>query len=498
MLAVVCALAIVGTCTAFAQLRDQGLSMGLSGGATQGVTDVTSNVRQFFARGFLRYPLLKGVSGEIGAGVGRMGGSDYMTEIVPLDYRFVLSPFAAEKWNPYFYAGAGALFYDVKQPPEKPTSTKLDGWTAFVPVGIGAQIKINDGLVFEASGGYNYIFSKNVNGIVETKNDGYLSGMVGLTLYGESPNADPDGDGLTNAEEKQLGTNPKVADTDGDGLNDGDEVHKYKTDPLKADSDGDGLTDGDEVLKYKTDPNKADTDGDGLTDGEEILTYKTDPLKADTDGDGLKDGEEVLKYKTDPLKADTDGDGLNDGEEVLKYKTDPLKADTDGDGLNDGEEVLKYKTDPLKADTDGGSVNDGVEVARGTNPLDPSDDVPKKEELKVEAGKAIVLEGVVFESGKSVITPSSETVLEQAYNTLAQNPEIAIEIRGYTDNAGKTKANVKLSQSRADAVRAWLLAKGIAAERVTSKGYGPETPVAPNTTPEGKARNRRIEFFRTK
>ncbi len=475
MLASLCVLGIVGSCTAFAQLRDQGMSMGLGGGVTQGVTNVTSNQTQFLARGFLRFPLVKALFGEFGVGVGKMGGSDYMTDLIPLEYRFVLSPFAADRWNPFIYAGAGGLYYDVKQLPQKPTATKLSGWTAFVPAGIGVQFKILDGLVFEASGGYNYIFSKNVNGILETKNDAYLSGLIGLTIYGESPNADPDGDGLTNAEEKQLGTNPKVADTDGDGLNDGDEVHKYKTNPLKADSDGDGLNDGEEVLKYKTDPNKADTDGDGL-----------------------KDGDEVLIYKTDPLKADTDGDGLNDGEEVLKYKTDPLKADTDGDGLNDGEEVLKYKTDPLKADTDGGSVNDGVEVARGTNPLDPSDDVPKKEELKVEAGKAIVLEGVVFETGKSVVTPSSETILEQAYNTLAQNPEIAIEIRGYTDNVGKPKSNVKLSQSRADAVRTWLVAKGIEAERVTAKGYGPENPVAPNTTPEGKAKNRRIEFFRTK
>jgi outer membrane protein OmpA-like peptidoglycan-associated protein len=475
MLAIICILGIAGSCTALAQLRDQGVSMGLSVGATQGVTDVTSNAQQFLARGFLRYPLLKGVIGEIGVGAGKMGGSDYMTEIAPLDYRFVLCPVAAENWNPYIYAGAGALHFDVKERPATITATTLEGWTAFVPAGVGVQIKIIDGLLFEASGGYNYIFSKNINGVTESKNDGYLSGLVGLTLYGESPNADPDRDGLTNAEEKQLGTNPKVADSDGDGLKDGDEINKYKTSPLKADSDGDGVNDGDEVLNYKTDPNKADTDGDGLKDGEEIATFKTDPLKADTDGDGLKDGEEVTKYKTDPLKADTDGDGLKDGDEILQYKTDPLKADTDA-----------------------GTVSDAAEVARGSNPLDASDDVPKKEELKVEAGKAIVLEGVVFETGKSVITPATETVLEQAYNTLAQNPDIAVEIRGYTDNAGKLASNVKLSQARAEAVRAWLVAKGIAADRITAKGYGPENPVAPNTTPEGKAKNRRIEFFRTK
>jgi len=222
MFAILCVLGIVGSCTAFAQLRDQGMSMGLGGGVTQGVTNVTSNQTQFLTRGFLRFPLVKALFGEFGVGVGKMGGSDYMTDLIPVDYRFVLSPFAADRWNPYIYAGAGGLYYDVKQLPQKPTATKLSGWTAFVPAGIGVQFKILDGLVFEASGGYNYIFSKNVNGIVETKNDAYLSGLIGLTIYGESPNADPDGDGLTNAEEKQLGTNPKVADTDGDGLNDGD------------------------------------------------------------------------------------------------------------------------------------------------------------------------------------------------------------------------------------------------------------------------------------
>jgi outer membrane protein OmpA-like peptidoglycan-associated protein len=476
-LSILLVLGMLASFTGVAQLRDQGISMGVGAGVTLGVTDVTANTSQYIARGFLRYPLTKALLGEFGLGVGRVGGDDYKTEIIPIDYRFVFSPFSMPTWNPYVYAGGGAVHYSVRQLPSNPTATNLDSWAAFVPAGIGAQFKIVDGILFEVSGGYNYIFSKNINGITETKNDGYLSGIVGLTLYGESPNADPDGDGLTNAEEKQLGTNPKVADTDGDGLSDGDEVFKYKTNPLKADSDG-----------------------DGLKDGEEVLTYKTDPNKADTDGDGLSDGDEILKYKTDPLKADTDGDGLNDGDEVMKYKTDPLKADTDGDGLNDGEEVMKYKTDPLKADTDGGTVNDGTEVARGTNPLDPSDDVPKpkKEELVVEAGKAIVLDGVVFETGKSLINATSESVLGQAYNTLAQNPEISVEIRGYTDNIGKAASNIKLSQARAEAVRAWLITKGISAERVTAKGFGPENPVAPNTTPEGKAKNRRIEFFRTK
>jgi len=241
-----------------------------------------------------------------------------------------------------------------------------------------------------------------------------------------------------------------------------------------------------------------DTDGDGLKDGDEVRLEKTDPGKMDTDGDGLGDGEEIQKFKTDPLKADTDGDGLKDGQEVNTTKTDPLKADTDGDGHNDGEEINRYKTNPLKADTDDGTVTDGAEVARGSNPLDASDDVPKKEELKVEVGKAIILEGIVFATGKADVSEEAAMRLETAYNTLAQNPEITVEIRGYTDNVGKKSSNIKLSQRRADSVRDHLVSKGIAAERITAKGFGPENPIAPNTTAAGRQQNRRIEFFRTK
>jgi outer membrane protein OmpA-like peptidoglycan-associated protein len=368
------------------------------------------------------------------------------------------------------------MHYEVKDPTKAYSAdAKMDGWTGVVPAGVGLPLALSEEIFLEASGGYNYTFSKNLNALTTGKKDAFWNACLGVVAHVASGSADPDGDGLTNAQEKELGTDPKNADTDGDGIKDGDEVNMYHTNPLKQ-----------------------DTDGDGLSDYAEIFTYHTDPLKVDTDGDGIKDGDEVMTYKTDPLKADTDGDGLNDGDEVLKYKTDPLKVDTDGDGLNDGDEVMKYKTDPLKADTDGGGVNDGTEVRRGTNPLDPSDDFPKKAELKVEVGKSIALEGVTFATGSAKLTKESEDLLEKAYNTLEQHPELMVEIQGHTDNVGKRAGNVKLSQNRADAVKAWLVAKGIAADRVATKGYGPDKPVAPNTTSEGRAKNRRIEFFRTK
>ena len=143
---------------------------------------------------------------------------------------------------------------------------------------------------------------------------------------------DTDGDGLTNAREIELGTDPTKADTDGDGISDGDEVNKYHTNPLNPDSDGDGLSDGEEI-RIGTDPLNPDTDQDGLTDGEEVRRG-TNPLNPDTDHDGLTDGQEV-KLKTDPLNPDTDNDRLPDGKETPPCPS-PLNPDTDGDGIIDG------------------------------------------------------------------------------------------------------------------------------------------------------------------
>lgn len=466
----------------------------------------------FLGRGYFRFDIAKGLQGEVGAGYGRYQGKDfadlynvpkakYATNIIPIDFRFLISLKETEKWNPYVFIGGGGLHYDLQyydrknaydfQSPQQ--EVQEEGWTAIVPAGIGTKIKLTETVLLEILASFTYTFTENLNFYKnpDTPNDAYAGLGLGLTFQGDRGTSDDDMDGLMKKEEKLLGTDPKNPDTDGDGLKDGEEVNKYKTNPLQTDTDGDGLTDGDEVMKYKTDPLKADTDGDGLNDNTELMTQKTDPLKADSDGDGLKDGEEVSKFKTDPLKADTDADGLKDGEEINKYKTDPLKADTDGDGLKDGEEVNTLKTDPLKKDTDGGTVDDGVEVKRGTDPLKADDDV-------VKVGVPMILEGVTFATGKADITPESAIILEQSLKTLNTYPEIEVEISGHTDNVGKESSNIKLSQKRADAVKDWLVSKGVDPKRITTKGYGPDQPIAPNDTPENKRKNRRIEFKRIK
>ena len=117
-----------------------------------------------------------------------------------------------------------------------------------------------------------------------------------------------------------------------------------------TDSDGDGLTDAEE-LSLGTDPENPDSDGDGLTDYEERHTYGTGPQNADSDFDGINDGDEVNTYGTDPLDDDSDDDGLEDGEEIhhTDYRgLDPLSEDTDGDGVSDGDEI-DDGTDPTDA-----------------------------------------------------------------------------------------------------------------------------------------------------
>ncbi len=498
----VAALMVLFALPLFGQFKDQGFGAGVSGGVANGITQSTTDKTGFSVRGFVRYPLFKSnIISELGYNVGRLTGSnvDYTSEIVPIDVRVLFSPVPNNTFSPFVYAGIGGLHSELKDPIHGYSAdSKTSGWTAVVPLGIGLPFALSDDIALEPSGGYNYTLTKNLNGVTSGKKDAYWNASIGLVWRGDGGNGDPDGDGLINKLEKQYGTNSKNPDSDGDGLTDGDEALKYHTDPMKGDTDGDGLSDYDEIVKYHTDPLKVDSDGDGLTDYDEITKYHTDPLKTDSDGDGLSDFDEVTKYHTDPLKADSDGDGLNDFVEVTNSHTDPLKADTDGDSVSDGDEVVKYHTDPLKADTDGGSVNDGQEIARGTNPLDPADDVAKPTMENIEVGKAIVLEGIVFKTGKSTIDPASLPTLTEALNTMKGNPDLAVEIRGYTDNVGKPAANKALSQKRAEAVRTWLVKQGIDASRIAVNGLGPENPIGDNTTAEGRAMNRRIEFFRTK
>lgn len=223
--------------------------------------------------------------------------------------------------------------------------------------------------------------------------------------------ADSDDDGLTDAFERTIGTDPANPDSDGDGVGDGTELASYSNplDNPTADRDGDSVPDSYE-LAHGTDPDRADTDGGGLSDADELWVWGSNPLDAsddasaqrDTDGDGLSDLYEGY-WGTDPARADTDGGGVDDYTEVHidgTHPNDPTDdggyawQDSDGDYLEDRDEIA-LGTDPNDPDSDGGGVGDGEEIyIAGTNPLDGGDDTTEVVDSDGD-GLSDVLEGYV-------------------------------------------------------------------------------------------------------
>jgi len=113
----------------------------------------------------------------------------------------------------------------------------------------------------------------------------------------------------------------------------------------------------------------------------------------------------------------------------------------------------------------------------------------------LEKGKKVVLNGVTFDFNKATLKQESESVLTRAYNAMTANPDVQVEISGHTDNVGSQEYNQTLSLERAEAVRNWLVNKGIASNRMKTVGRGENEPVASNDTDAGRAENRRIEFY---
>ena len=271
----------------YGQLNAEGLKVGIQFNGllpfddfynSKGFSD--SYLFSFLGRGFLRLDLTKSIQAELGGGYGQYQGKDfadiynvppakYLTEIIPIDIRFLLSFAESEKWSPYIFVGGGALHYNVKyydspnaydfQSPQE--TVKEEGWAAIIPAGLGIRIKLAETVLFEIQANFTYAFTEDLNHykIGGTPDDAYAGLGIGLTFQSDRGKLDDDMDGLTNREEKLLGTDPKNPDTDGDGLKDGEEITNFKTDPLKKDTDGGTVDDGVEV-KRGTNPLNADDD----------------------------------------------------------------------------------------------------------------------------------------------------------------------------------------------------------------------------------------------
>jgi outer membrane protein OmpA-like peptidoglycan-associated protein len=220
-----------------------------------------------------------------------------------------------------------------------------------------------------------------------------------------------------------------------------------------------------------------DTDNDGIKD-----KYDADPLKAE-DIDGFEDEDGVPE-------DDNDGDGILDVDDLSPNVAEDFDGFEDEDGApdldNDGDGILDVNDDcPMEAET--------------INGFQDEDGCPdKKPEIVFETKAPIILDGVNFASGSSELSYDTKNVLGKVVRTLNDYPEMKLEINGYTDNTGSLSFNMKISKHRAESVRNYLINQGIQSDRLTANGYGPENPMTSNSTKEGRAKNRRIEFFRIK
>jgi outer membrane protein OmpA-like peptidoglycan-associated protein len=173
-------------------------------------------------------------------------------------------------------------------------------------------------------------------------------------------------------------------------------------------------------------------------------------------------------------------------------------ADSDGDGLSDREEKEIYGTQPNHLDSDSGGLRDGDEVRRGADPLDPGDDfVPKQileEEPEPSAELVYELPVIYFPTGNLTLVSEARENLERTVTYMRMRPQAHIELRGHSDSMGSRGINLQLSRRRAEAVKAYLVEKGIQPIRLRVRAYGESKPVASNATEGGRLKNRRVEL----
>jgi OOP family OmpA-OmpF porin len=240
----------------------------------------------------------------------------------------------------------------------------------------------------------------------------------------------------------------------------------------------------------------------------------------DSDSDGVPDALDrclgtPLGDKVDAngcsLPKDADGDGVVDTTDRcpdtphgVTVDASGCPLDSDGDGVADVAdkcpntprgEAVDAAGCPVSRDSDGDGVLDSGDRCPGTPPGQKVDALGCPV-LFSGLARTLVLTGVNFESGSATLTGQSSATLESVAASLKAYPELRIEIAGYTDDRGTVAANRRLSQARADAVRAFLVRQGVAAAQLIARGYGAANPIDSNTTAAGRARNRRVELHR--
>ena len=335
---------------------------------------------------------------------------------------------------------------------------------------------------------------------------------------------DTDGDHIPDKED-QCPLEPGVAkfsgcpDTDNDDIPDKEDKCPTEAGLAKfggcPDRDGDDIPDKEDacpdeagLAQFKGCP---DRDGDGIPDKEDACPdQKGLPQFAgcpDSDGDGVPDKEDecptqagLIAFKGCP---DSDGDGIPDKDDACPTKPGPMAyqgcPDSDGDGLADN--VDKCPDRPGPAENKGcpyeDQDNDGVPDKEDDCPFTPGTranrgcpEIPKEQKRILD----LAFKNLEFETAKAIIRERSLPYLDTLAQLLIDNPTYKLKVSGHTDNQGKLEYNMQLSKARAEAVRNYLVSNGVSADRFIVEYFGPLRPIASNATPEGRARNRRVEM----
>jgi outer membrane protein OmpA-like peptidoglycan-associated protein len=360
---------------------------------------------------------------------------------------------------------------------------------------VGVRVGLGSVLALRLDGTGDYIpTAESVNpqlpGVQAKKSNFHLGAQAGLSLLiGGHRDGDKDHDGVKNSIDACPDT-PAGDAVDVRGCS------------LPKDRDKDGVTDN--LDRCPNTPMGDRVDASGCT------------IPRDADGDGVIDAND--KCPNTPAGTavdatgcprDADADGVADALDKCPNTPagTPVDAtgcprDADKDGVLDSAD--KCPNTPAgtavdatgcPADSDHDGVIDALDKCPNTAPGTEVDAVGCT--VLFKEGKPLVLQGVNFQTGKSVLLPQSGVVLDRVAESLVANPAVMIEVGGHTDITGSKLANVRLSQARAIAVRQYLIGKGVAASRITARGYAATRPVASNATAEGRAENRRVELTKT-
>ncbi|NHF58900.1 OmpA family protein [Flavobacteriaceae bacterium TP-CH-4] len=254
-----------------------------------------------------------------------------------------------------------------------------------------------------------------------------------------------------------------------------------------------------------------DTDGDGIYDKDdacpEVAGLEAFNGCPDSDGDGIEDSKDSCPNEAGSAEMngcpDADGDGVADKDDACPSEAGLANLagcpDADGDGVADKDDECPNEAGPAEnkgcpwPDKDGDGVLDKDDQCPDVAGTVANNGCPEVTE-EVQKQLNDYAKTILFDTGKSSLNPSATSVFVDIIRILNEYPNAKFSVEGHTDSVGSAKLNQRLSEERANAVRDFLIAEGIAADRLTAIGYGEDRPIADNKTRAGRKENRRTEI----